>query len=54
MTQRPQMLIAIEGQGTIDGHPLKAGDVWYVPGDSGHVQIVGEVTLLRALVPAKG
>ena len=54
MTQRPQMLIAIEGQGTIDGHPLKAGDVWYVPGDSGHVHIVGEVTLLRALVPAKG
>ncbi len=53
MTQRPQLLIAIAGQGEIDGHPLKAGDVWYVPGDSTHVSITGEVTLLRALVPQK-
>jgi len=51
MTGQPQLLIAIHGQGEIDGHPLKAGDVWYVPGDSGHVPITGEVTLLRALVP---
>jgi mannose-6-phosphate isomerase len=54
MTERPQLLIAIEGQGTIDGHSSKAGDVWYISGDSGHVPIVGEVTLLRALVPVKG
>ena len=27
--------------------------MWYVPGDSGHVSITGEVTLLRALVPQK-
>jgi mannose-6-phosphate isomerase len=51
MTQRPQLLIAIHGQGEIAGHPLKAGDVWYLPGDSPHVPITGEVTLLRALVP---
>ena len=51
MTQRPQLLIAIHGHGEIDGRPLKAGDVWYVPGDSAHVPITGEVTLLRALVP---
>jgi mannose-6-phosphate isomerase len=51
MTQRPQLLIAIQGQGEIAGHPLKAGDVWYVPGDSAHISITGEVTLLRALVP---
>jgi mannose-6-phosphate isomerase len=51
MTGQPQLLIAIHGQGEIDGHPLKAGDVWYVPGDSGHMPITGEVTLLRALVP---
>ena len=51
MTGQPQLLIAIHGQGEIDGRPLKAGDVWYVPGDSGHVPITGEVTLLRALVP---
>ena len=53
MTERPQLLIAIEGAGTIDGHPLKAGDVWYVSGDSAHVAIEGEVTLLRTLVPPK-
>ncbi len=53
MNQKPQLLIAIQGQGEIDGNPLKAGDVWYVPGDSGHVMITGEVTLLRALVPQK-
>jgi mannose-6-phosphate isomerase len=51
MTQRPQLLIAIQGQGEIAEHPLKAGDVWYVPGDSAHISITGEVTLLRALVP---
>jgi mannose-6-phosphate isomerase len=51
MTQRPQLLIAIHGLGEIAGNPLKAGDVWYVPGDSGHISITGEVTLLRALVP---
>jgi mannose-6-phosphate isomerase len=53
MTGRPQMLVAIEGQGTIDGQTLKAGDVWYISGDSAHVSIVGEMTLLRALVPVK-
>lgn len=53
MTERPQMLIAIEGQGMIDGHPLKAGDVWYLSGNSAHVPIEGQVTLLRALVPAR-
>jgi mannose-6-phosphate isomerase len=52
MTQRPQLLIAIHGSGEIDGRPLKAGDVWYVPGDSPHIPITGEVTLLRALVPS--
>ena len=52
-TGQPQLLIAIHGQGEIDGRPLKAGDVWYVPGDSGHVPITGEVTLLRALVPTR-
>ncbi len=53
MTRQPQLLIAIQGHGEIDGHPLKAGDVWYVPGDSGHLSITGGVTLLRALVPAQ-
>ena len=51
MNQRPQLLIAVQGQGEIAGNPLKAGEVWYVPGDSPHVSITGEVTLLRALVP---
>ena len=51
MTQWPQLLIAIHGQGEIAENPLKAGDVWYVPGDSAHISITGEVTLLRALVP---
>ncbi len=51
MTRRPQLLIAIEGKGEIDRQPLKAGDVWYVPGDTSHIPITGQVTLLRALVP---
>jgi hypothetical protein len=44
-------LIAIHGEGEIDGHPLKAGDVWYVSGDASHILITGQVTLLRAAVP---
>jgi mannose-6-phosphate isomerase len=51
MTQRAQLLIAIQGEGQIDGHPLKAGDVWHVPGDASHILITGQVTLLRASVP---
>lgn len=51
MTKRPQLLIAIEGAGEIDGHPLKAGDVWYVPGDAAHILLTGQVTMLRALIP---
>ena len=52
-TGQPQLLIAISGQGEIGGHPLKAGDVWYVPGDSEHLPITGQVTLLRTLVPQR-
>jgi mannose-6-phosphate isomerase len=53
MTPGPQLLIAIEGHGGIAEHPLKAGDVWYLPGNSPHVPITGEVTLLRTLVPQR-
>jgi mannose-6-phosphate isomerase len=51
MTRRPQLLIAIQGEGEIDGNPLKAGDVWHVPGDAAHILITGQITMLRALVP---
>jgi len=51
MTQRAQLLIAIHGAGEIDGHPLKAGDVWHVSGDATHILITGQVTLLRTSIP---
>jgi mannose-6-phosphate isomerase len=53
MMQRAQLLIAIHGEGEIDGQPLKAGDVWHVPGDATHILLTGQVTLLRASVPPR-
>jgi mannose-6-phosphate isomerase len=52
-TKRAQLLIAIYGEGEIDGQPLKAGDVWHVPSDASHILITGQVTLLRASVPPR-
>jgi len=40
-----ELLIAIEGAGTVGGEAVRAGEVWYVPGGVG-VEIGGDVTML--------
>ena len=46
-----QVLIAIEGEGTIAGQAFRAGEGWYVP--AGAVEIEGDgARLLQAFVPS--
>jgi mannose-6-phosphate isomerase len=40
-----ELLIAIEGSGLLNGEPVRAGEVWYVPGGSA-VKIDGDVAML--------
>lgn len=40
-----ELLIAIEGSGTLNGEPVRAGEVWYAGEE---VEIGGDVTLLAA------
>jgi len=42
-------LIAIEGEGEIDGQPMRAGEVWHVAG-SEVVKLTGNLQLLRTAV----
>jgi mannose-6-phosphate isomerase len=44
---RFEILIAIEGDGRMDGHRFKAGEAWYVPADCGAFEISGDVTFLQ-------
>jgi mannose-6-phosphate isomerase len=44
-TKGLELLIAIEGSGSLNGEPVRAGEVWYVPAGSA-VEIGGDVTML--------
>jgi len=48
---RAQLLIAIEGQGTMGGQSLKSGEVWSVTPDVPPFEITGEVRFLRTSLP---
>ncbi len=41
-----ELLIVIEGAGTLNGEPARAGEVWYV--DRERVEIGGELSVLAA------
>lgn len=43
---RGQLLIAIEGEGRINGQPVRAGEVWHVPAGEA-VEATGHLRLLR-------
>ncbi len=43
------LLIAIEGEGEIDGQPIRAGEVWHVA-SSGPLNITGNLRLLQTSV----
>ena len=45
----PQLLIAIEGEGRIDGEAIRAGEVWYITAKP--AVITGRLRLLRTFVP---
>ena len=45
------LLIAIEGEGEIDGQPMRAGEVWHVTG-SEPLKLTGNLRLLRTSVGA--
>jgi mannose-6-phosphate isomerase len=42
-----EILIAIDGSGTLDEDPFKTGDAWYVPPDCSPFEITGAATFLR-------
>ena len=48
-SSRNMLLIAIEGEGEIDGQPMRAGEVWHVAG-SEVVKLTGNLQLLRTAV----
>jgi len=50
-TGGPQLLIAIEGRGSVEGQPLCAGEVLAVQPADEPVKIRGELKLLRTFVP---
>jgi mannose-6-phosphate isomerase len=45
-----EILIAIEGLGTVAGQPARAGDVWYVPPDSAEFELTGNVIWLETSI----
>jgi mannose-6-phosphate isomerase len=48
-TSRNMLVIAIEGAGEIDGHPMRAGEVWHIT-SSEPVKLTGSLRLLRTSV----
>jgi mannose-6-phosphate isomerase len=51
LADRAHLLIAIEGDGEIEGQPIRAGEVWHVSSGSDPFQISGNLRLLRVSVP---
>jgi mannose-6-phosphate isomerase len=48
---RPQLLIAIDGEGQINGETVRAGDVWHVTVSSEPIEIAGNLRILRTFTP---
>ncbi|MGA3203432.1 MAG: type I phosphomannose isomerase catalytic subunit [Bryobacteraceae bacterium] len=44
-----QFLVLLEGSGTINGQPMRAGEVWYLEENSREIQLSGTATLLHIL-----
>jgi mannose-6-phosphate isomerase len=44
-----ELLIAVQGTGSIDGHPAKAGETWHVAEGTASFEIAGKMTLLRVV-----
>ena len=44
-----QFLVLLEGSGTINGQPARAGEVWYLEENSRQIQLSGTATLLHLL-----
>jgi mannose-6-phosphate isomerase len=42
-----EILIAIEGTGSLDGSPFKAGEAWYLPVDCAAFEMSGDAVFLR-------
>jgi hypothetical protein len=45
-----QLVICIEGQGRIDGEPVRAGETWLLPDEEVEIEVKGR--FLRSFVPA--
>lgn len=48
---KPELLIAIRGAGTIAENPVHAGEVWQIPAESAAFEWAGDLTLLRVSSP---
>ncbi len=46
-SNKSQMFIVIDGSGTLDGHAVKAGEVWYLEEGIQETEIAGSATFLR-------
>jgi mannose-6-phosphate isomerase len=44
-----ELLIVIQGTGSLAGQPTKAGETWHVPAGTGPFEIAGKMTLLRVV-----
>jgi mannose-6-phosphate isomerase len=49
--ERFELLIALEGSGTLAGEAFRAGEVWHVPAGAEQFTIAGAARLLRVHVP---
>lgn len=49
--QLPQLLIALEGEGRMNGETIRAGEVWYLTVRLEPAVITGHLRLLRTFVP---
>lgn len=49
-TERFELLICVDGEGTINGMPCKAGDSYLVPATAGNVELNGAMTMLQSHV----
>jgi mannose-6-phosphate isomerase len=52
-SSRAELLVCLEGSGTLNGAVCQPGDVWLIPAESGHLQMEAptKLRLLRTFVP---
>jgi mannose-6-phosphate isomerase len=48
-SDKPQILVVTIGSGTLDGHPIKAGDVWYLEAGVPEIEVSVYAEILQIL-----